>query len=175
MFWGIVLGTIKKYFLHYHREKGRPTTFGKEADLTKGGIGRHIITLSIPTTLGMVMLNLYYIVDLFWVGRLGPDAIAAVTLIGMIFFFYFSIAQTFSAGTLAIVSHEFGRKEIGGAVNVLRHMFFISLLSGVVIASLNYVYSEQVTRLMGGRGDVIALGSAYLKPLSIGFAFQICR
>lgn len=142
-------------------------------DLTQGSIWRYIATLSVPVTIGMAFQSMYTIVDLYWVGRLGTASVAAITLAGSLFFLFFSVAQVLGAGTLAIVARAFGQKDTGRAVHTVRNVGFVSLILGAAFGVACFIFAERIVSLLGGRGEVVLLGGAYLRPFALGFGFQI--
>ncbi|HOO56513.1 MAG TPA: MATE family efflux transporter [bacterium] len=147
-------------------------TPGKQ-DLTQGGIAGYIFRLSIPVMLGMGLQNMYTIVDLYWVGRLGDTAIAAITLAGTLFFFFFAIAQTVGAGALAIVSRAYGQKQKQQAVHTVRNAVFAGIIMGIIVGGSCFVFARYILIGLRARGDVITLGALYLRPIGIAFGFQI--
>jgi putative MATE family efflux protein len=149
------------------------TNTAEKPDLTRGSIGRYIFTLGAPAALGMAMQHLYSVVDIFWIGRLGAEAVAAVTLTGSLFFVFFSIAQVIGAGTLAIVARAYGQKDFDRAVHTVRNIIFVGAITGLICGAAGFLFAEPITALLGGRGEVIPLGGAYIRPFSIGSAFQM--
>ncbi len=147
--------------------------FGKEKDLTTGSIRRYTFTLGVPVMLGMGLQQVYALVDLMWVGRLGPDAIAAVSLAGMLFFIFFSFSQMLGAGTLAIVANDYGRGDREHAVHTVRNVMFVASLWGAALSVICLLWAPEVMKLLGGKDEVIALGAAYLEPFGVGFFFQM--
>jgi putative MATE family efflux protein len=144
-----------------------------KGDVTGGGIWRHIVTMSLPVMLGMGLQNLYTVVDLFWVGRLGTGAVAAITIAGTLFFFFFSLGQAIGTGSLAIVSRAFGRRNFEHAAHTVRNTLFAGAAVGMVFGCASFFFAEPIIKALGGRGEVVSLGAAYLRPYAFGFAFQI--
>ena len=75
-------------------------------DLTRGSIPGHIVVLAIPIAVGMLVQTLYYLVDLYFVSRLGGPALAGVAAAGNSMFLVLALTQTFSVGTVAAASHD---------------------------------------------------------------------
>jgi len=68
-------------------------------DLTQGPIGRHLVEMSIPIAIGMLLQTLYFLVDLYFVSRLGDAAIAGVSAGGNLMFVVFALTQMLGART----------------------------------------------------------------------------
>jgi putative MATE family efflux protein len=147
--------------------------FGKENDLTQGSIRRYLFTLGIPVILGMSLQQLYALIDLFWVGRLGPDAIAAVSMGSTLFFVFFSIAQILGQGAMAMVAYDFGRGVRDRAAHTTRNAVFVAALLGIALSAISIVYAKPIMVLLGGRGDVVTLGAQFLRPFGLAFFFQM--
>ena len=80
-------------------------------DLTTGSITRHLLKTSSFMLVTMVFQTLYFLVDLYWVGRLGKEAVAAVGIAGNLTFIVLAISQMLGVGTTTLVSHAAGRKD----------------------------------------------------------------
>ncbi|HOX27851.1 MAG TPA: MATE family efflux transporter [bacterium] len=148
-------------------------SFGKETDLASGNVRMQLLRLCVPVTIGMLMQNLYAIVDLYWVGRLGPNAIAAVAISGVFFFVFFSIAQIIGVGALALVARSIGQGKPENGVLTIRNSSFASALVGVMLSIAGFVYAREIIVMLGGKGEVILLGEQFFKPFAIGFFFQM--
>ena len=89
-------------------------------DLTQGPIPSHVVSLSIPIAMGMLLQTLYYFVDLYFVARLGEAPLAGVSAAGNVMFLVFALTQALGVGAVSLVSHAAGRKDQAGANLELR-------------------------------------------------------
>ena len=80
-------------------------------DLTKGSITKHMFQFAAFMSVSMFVQTLYFLADLYWVGRLGKESIAAVGLAGTLTFVTLALTQTLGVGTTTLVSHAAGRKD----------------------------------------------------------------
>src|SRR5215203_3571685 len=80
-------------------------------DLTKGSVSSHLIKTGSFMLVTMVFQTLYFLVDLYWVGRLGKEAVAAVGVAGNLQFIVLAISQMLGVGVTTLVSHAVGRKD----------------------------------------------------------------
>ncbi len=102
-------------------------------------------------------------IDMIWVGKLGPDAIAAVGISGMIVMFIMTVMMGVAIGARALIARFIGMKQPFEAVRVARQAFFIAIGFSVVIATAGILLSDTILSLMGVEDEVLRLGSAYLK------------
>lgn len=80
-------------------------------DLTTGSVSRHLLKTTSFMLVTMVLQTLYFLVDLYWVGRLGKEAVAAVAVAGNLTFIVLAVTQMLSVGTTTLISHAAGRKD----------------------------------------------------------------
>src|SRR6476660_3731018 len=92
--------------------------FGTHQDFTEGDLRRGIVLLAIPMVLEMAMESLFGIVNVFWVSRLGADAIATVGLTESLLTIVFGVALGVSTATIAMVARRIGEKNPAGAAIV---------------------------------------------------------
>src|SRR5213593_1877714 len=131
-------------------------------DLTRGSVTRHLLALSSFMAASMVFQTLYYLADLYFVGRLGKDAIAAVGLAGNLMILVLAITQTLGVGTTTLVSHAVGQKDHERANLVFNQAFVLSLLVGAGVALPGFALREQYCRWLGADGATARLGVDYL-------------
>src|SRR5438034_1230253 len=131
-------------------------------DLTQGSVNRHLIALSSFMAVSMLFQTLYYLADLYFVGRLGKDAIAAVGLAGNLMIVVLAITQTLGVGTTTLVSHAVGQKDHDRAGLVFNQAFVLSLVVGFVVAVLGLVLRGPYCRWLGADEATARLGIQYL-------------
>src|SRR6202162_6740791 len=88
---------------------------GSHQDFTKGSLSRAILRLAIPMVLEMVLESLFAVVDVFWVGRIGANAVATVGLTESMLSLVFAVAMGLSLSTTAMVARRVGEKDPEGA------------------------------------------------------------
>src|SRR6059036_3115230 len=89
----------------------RDAVRGTHHDYTAGSIGRAIVLLAIPMVLEMGMESIFAVVDVFWVSRLGPDAVATVGLTESIMTLVYTAAMGLSIGVAAVVARRIGERR----------------------------------------------------------------
>ncbi len=80
-------------------------------DLTRGPLLGHIAAMATPIAVGMLVQTLYFLVDLYFVSRLGGVALAGVSAAGNAMFLVLALTQVLSVGTIAVVSHAVGAED----------------------------------------------------------------
>src|SRR5678809_713611 len=100
--------------------------------LTSGSVNKHLLKTASYMLVTMVFQTLYFLVDLYWVGRLGKEAVAGVSVAGNLTFIVLAITQMLGVGTTTLVSHAAGRREHDRALLVFNQALVLSWLVGAV-------------------------------------------
>ena len=132
-------------------------------DWTSGSIFKNLLLLSWPMIISGIMAMIGPTIDMIWVGRLGPDAIAAVGVSGIIVMFVMTAMMGVAIGARALIARFIGMKQPNEAVRVARQAFLIAMGLSVVISAVGIIFSDSILGLMGVEAEVLRLGSAYLK------------
>ncbi|HTC77135.1 MAG TPA: MATE family efflux transporter [Terriglobales bacterium] len=131
-------------------------------DLTQGPITKHILQLSIFLAVSMVFQTLYYLVDLYFVSRIGKEAIAGVGLAGNLMFVTLALTQMLGVGTATLISHAAGRKDQARAQLVFNQSFVFSMLVGLAVVVLGYLCRGPYTRWLSADALTTKAGADYL-------------
>ncbi len=136
---------------------------GSHQDYTTGNLNRAILLLAIPMVLEMVLESLFAVVDVFWVGRLGANAVATVGITESMLALVFAIGLGVSMSTGAMVARRIGEKDPDDAaiagVQAIVLGLFISLGIGVPAG----IFAPQLLHLMGASPAIVAGGSGYAR------------
>jgi putative MATE family efflux protein len=136
---------------------------GSHQDFTAGNLNRAILLLAIPMVLEMVLESLFAVVDVFWVGRLGADAVATVGLTESLLSLVFAIGLGLSLSTTAMVARRIGEKDPPGAAVAGVQAIAIGLAASVLFGLPCVLYAPHLLRLMGATPQVVAAGSGYAR------------
>jgi len=140
----------------------------KKRVLTEGSVVRNIWYLALPMMIGNVFQNAFNVVDMFFVGKLGTSAIAAVGTSGIILYFLFVLIIGVYMGTVALVARFIGAKKKLEAENVAMQSIFLGLFCYAAIAIIGYPLAAPMLRVLGAGEDVIPQGVAYIRIMFLG-------
>src|SRR5438128_11109703 len=101
-------------------------------DLTKGSIARNLLQTTTFMLVGMVFQTLYFLVDLYFVGRVGKAAVAGFSLSGNLMFFVLALTQMLGVGTTALIAHATGRKDRDAARLIFNQSQVLALIVGAL-------------------------------------------
>jgi len=141
----------------------RESIRGSRQDFTTGSLNRAILLLAIPMVLEMVLESLFAVVDVFWVGRLGADAVATVGITESLLSLVFAVGLGLSLSTTAMVSRRIGEKDPAGAAVAGVQAIVIGLAVSVLMCLPCVFFAPNLLRLMGASPQIIAVGSGYAR------------
>ncbi len=141
-------------------------------DLTSGSIPRHLIRLALPMAAGMIFQTMYYLVDLYFVARLGDAAVAGVSSAGNVQFIVMALTQVLGVGTMALIAQAVGRKDRDDATLVFNQSTLLALGCGLLVLVGGWLLSPRYMRAVGADAATIEAGTAYLRAYLPGLALQ---
>ncbi|TLY50458.1 MAG: MATE family efflux transporter, partial [Gammaproteobacteria bacterium] len=141
-------------------------------DLTQGSITRLLVAMAVPIAIGMLFQTLYFLVDLYFVARLGEAAIAGVSTAGTISFVILALTQMLGVGTVALVSHAVGRKDQAEANLVFNQSVLLSAICGGLTLAAGFLVGGAYVRSVAADPAAAAAGVAYLYWYTPGLALQ---
>jgi len=136
---------------------------GSHQDFTSGDLNRAILLLAIPMVLEMVLESLFAIVDVFFVGRIGANAVATVGLTESLLSLVFAVAMGLSLSTTAMVARRIGEKDHEGAAVAGVQAIILGLSVSIVIGVPCLIFAPNLLRLMGASPEIVASGSSYAR------------
>lgn len=138
---------------------------GEEQEFTKGGIDRAIVLLSIPMILEMAMESLFAVVDIFFVSKIGPEAIATVGITESVLTLVYSLAIGLSAAATAMVARRIGEGDRHAAAQAGAQVILIALVLSLLIAVPGYFFAEEILGFMAHDQSVSATGHQFTRLL----------
>src|SRR5215475_1149157 len=136
---------------------------GSHQDYTAGNLNRAIILLAIPMVLEMVLESLFAVVDVFWVGRLGPDAVATVGLTESLLSLVFAVGLGLSLSTTAMVARRVGEKDPQAAAVAGVQAIILGLTVSLLVGLPCLFFAPNLLRLMGASPQIVQIGSGYAR------------
>ena len=130
-------------------------------------------SLAIPIIAGMGIQTLYSLVDMFFIGKLGGDAIAAVAFNMPIFFFVMGLSFGLGNGVTASIARFIGAEDKKNADNSAEHALVFAFIISTVLTLLGLFYGEQILIFMGCTQEILPLAWDYLKVSCYGISFGI--
>jgi putative MATE family efflux protein len=134
---------------------------GSEADYTEIKIGKAIFLLAVPMILELIMESTFAVVDIFFVGKLGPSAVATVGLTETYLFLLYSIVMGLSMAVTAIVARRIGEKEKAGITAV--QSIFLAIIISLPFAFAGIFFSKDLLALMGADSWTLEYGYRYMQ------------
>lgn len=136
--------------------------------LLHGSLLRGLARLSTPMLVSALLQNLQSVIDLFWVGHLGPVAIAAVAMSGTLIMVLFPMLMGLSVGTVALVSRAVGADQPEEAERAAGQSLLLAVVLGVISGLVGALLAGPMLRLLGAEGDVLHAGTSYMRVSLLG-------
>src|SRR6056297_2176967 len=144
----------------------------KYSYITKGPILKSLITLAWPIMLSQLMQTLYNLADTLWLGRLGAEAVAAISISFPIVFMMISIAAGLTiAGTALIAQHK-GRGNFNKINSIIGQLFSFIVFLAIVISIIGSLLATDIITIMGAEPEIIPDAAAYLRTIFAGMPFM---
>ncbi len=141
-------------------------------NLTEGPILPALFKLSWPIMVANLLQTAYNLIDTIWVGRLGPEAVAALSLGFPVIFFLMSVGMGFTIAGTALVAQYTGAGSQEGVSRVAGQTMSFVFVVAVVFAAVGFVATDSILTLLGAEPEVLPLASAYLRILFGGVPFM---
>lgn len=136
---------------------------GEEQDYTSGSISRAAFLLAVPMILELSLESVFAVVDMFFVGKLGPEAIATVGLTESVITIIYSVAMGLSTAATAIVARRVGEKNPKEASKAGMQVILLSLFMTLVMSVPGYIYAPEILSLMGASKEVVRDGAIFTR------------
>ena len=131
-------------------------------DMTEGSVTKHLLQMSAFLFVSMLAQTLYLLADLYWVGSLGKEAIAAVGLSSTLMMVVLAVTQTLGVGTTTVISHAAGQKDRPRAELVFNQSFVLSMLVGLALSLCAFLLRDWYGKSISADALTAALTKSYL-------------
>jgi putative MATE family efflux protein len=136
---------------------------GENQDYTQGSIRKAVFLLSLPMILEMCMESVFAVVDIFFVGRIGKEAVASVGLTESVLTLVYTVAIGLSMGATAMVARRIGEKKPQDAARSGAQAILIAIAFALVTTLCGLWFAPQILRLMGASSDVVSMGASFTR------------
>jgi putative MATE family efflux protein len=134
---------------------------GTGGDPTDGPVLDAIVLLAVPMVLEMVMESVFAVADIFFVSRLGAEAVAGVALTEAVLTLVYTLAMGMSIGVTAVVARRTGEGDADAAGRATAQALLLGAAAATLVAVVGGLNAGAILRLMGGDDAVVAAGSGY--------------
>ncbi|HUQ83166.1 MAG TPA: MATE family efflux transporter [Gemmatimonadaceae bacterium] len=131
-------------------------------DLTTGPLTRHLLKTTSFMLVTMVFQTAYFLIDLYWVGRLGTEAVAAVGIAGNLSFVVLALSQMLGVGTTTVVSHAAGKKDHPQAMLLFNQSQVLAMVTGAIFLVVGLLLRSRYSALQGADAVTARLSDEYL-------------
>jgi len=132
-------------------------------DLTQGSVTKHLLHMSAFMAVSMVVQTLYLLADLFWVGHLGKEAIAAVGVAGNLTMIVLALTQMLGVGTTALIAQAAGRKDQPHAELVFNQSCAMSIWIALALGVVGFLSIDAYANSLSADPATAGLAKAYLR------------
>lgn len=143
---------------------------GEQQDYTQGSIRKAVFLLAIPMILELSLESVFAVVDMFFVGKLGQNAIATVGLTESVITIVYSIAIGLSTAATAIVSRRIGEKNPESAAHAGAQSLLVSFVVILITSIIGVFFASEILSLMGASKEVIGEGTIFTRIMFGGSA-----
>jgi len=131
-------------------------------DLTGGSVSRHLLQTTSFMLVTMLFQTLYFLVDLFWVGHLGKEAVAGVGVAGNLMFVVLAVTQMLGVGSTTLISHAAGRKEHARALLLFNQSQLLSIVVGILFFVVAMAVRTFYVNKLSADAETARLAGQYL-------------
>src|SRR5512143_1601603 len=133
----------------------RESVAGTEQDFTEGRLSRAILLLSVPAVLEMIMESIFVIVDIYFVSKLGSDAVATVGLTESMITIIYAISLGLATATTSMVSRRIGEKNQGKAAETAFQAIMTGFFVSILIAVPTGIFADKLLSAMGASKAIV--------------------
>src|SRR5205807_1186283 len=141
-------------------------------DLTQGSVAKHLLQMTAFLAISMLVQTLYLLADLYWVGHLGKEAIAAVGVAGNFTMIVLALTQMLGVGTTTLISQAAGRKDQPQAELAFNQSFVMSLIVAAALGIFSFLLRDFYCESLSADAATASLAKSYLLWFIPGLLLQ---
>jgi len=143
----------------------RQALAGMRHDYTQLPLGRAILLLAVPMVLEMIMESIFAVADIFWVSKIGPDAVATVALTESMLILVYAFAMGLAMGAAAVVARRIGEGDPAGAARAAVQAILLGLGLAVIVGTAGALFAPRLLGAMGGSAAVVETGGRFARVM----------
>ena len=136
---------------------------GIDHDYTQGSVRIAIVLLAIPMILELVLESVFAVVDMYFVGKLGSNAIQTVGLTESVITLIYSLAIGLSTAATAMVARRIGEKDPEAAAHAGMQALIMALIATLLISLAGVIFAPDILHLMGATPEVVKEGAIFTR------------
>jgi putative MATE family efflux protein len=144
----------------------------RKGDLTQGPVLTQLLAMAAPIAIGMILQTMYFLIDLYFVSRLGETAVAGVSAAGNLSFVILGLTQMLSIGMIALIAQAVGRKDDADANLIFNQSASLGALLAVITLVVGYASASPYMTAMAATPESADAGRTYLYWFIPSLAFQ---
>jgi len=152
--------------------EARPPVARGLHDMTQGRIRGHILRMMLFVLAGMTIQTLYGLIDIYWVGRLGKEAVAAVALSSNLTFVSLAVTQMLSVGCVALVAQAVGKKQHDEVQRLFNQAQSLATVAGAVFLGVCIALHRTYANALSGDAVTAELAATFLRGFIPALALQ---
>jgi len=134
---------------------------GTHQDFTEAPVGRAVVLLAVPMVLEMLMESVFVVADIFFVGRLGAEAIATVGITESLMTVIYAVAIGMTIGATAVVARRVGERNLDQAARAAVQSILLGLAVALIVGAVGVTVGPQLLAAMGADAGVLRIGSTF--------------
>jgi putative MATE family efflux protein len=138
---------------------------GSHRDFTRETLGRAVLLLAIPMVLEMMGESVFAVVDIFWVGKLGPDAVATVGITESMLTLIYALAIGLSVGTTAVIARRTGERRPEAAGRAAGQALWLGIALGLAVGLVGVTLGRHLLGGMGASANTVKIGAGYTRMM----------
>lgn len=143
----------------------------KQKLFLEGSIAKALFVLALPIVLTNLLQSAYQLIDSFWVGRLGAESVAAVSVSFPLIFLMTALGAGFSIAGSTLVAQYVGAKNQKQVNHVSAQTLIMVVLTSLLLGSIGFIFAPSILHLMGVGADVFPHALGFLRVSFVGLVF----
>ncbi len=140
-------------------------------------VDKKIINIALPSIMGFLGLILFESADIYWIGKIGTKAQAAVAASSFVHWGVFTLMNFTTIGCMALVGRFFGAKNHQDQFQVIKESFWLSLLFAIILMILLKIFIVDLFLFMGLDPETLEMAKLYfhymILALPVSYLFNL--